>query len=269
VTWVIAFGLGLVAGSFVNVLIHRLPRMVIAACHISHDQPRYDLFWPPSHCPQCQTALKWYHNIPVLSYIGLKGCCGFCQAPIHPRYLWIECVTGFIWVTCTWRWGFNTSALCWAIFATILLALAVIDWHTTLLPDDLTQALVWGGLLAHSMQWLPMGLHQAVWGAITGYSVLWCIATGFEQITGKQGMGAGDFKLLAGLGAWLGPLALIPLLILASLSGAIFGLTLKFTHRLSDDGHIPFGPFLGAAGMLLALFADTHIAMWLGWPFIT
>ena len=262
-TWIMVFGLGLVAGSFVNVLIHRLPRMVMAQFPMNHDQARYDLFWPGSHCPHCQTELKWYHNVPVLSYIVLKGRCGYCQEPIGPRYLWTECVTGLIWIACTWRWGFNTSALCWAFFATTLLALSVIDWQTTLLPDDLTQALVWGGLLAHTLQWLPMSLDQSVWGAIIGYGVLWGVATAFELITGKQGMGAGDFKLLAGLGAWLGPLALIPLLILASLSGVLFGLMLKFTHRLPEDGHIPFGPFLGAAGMLIAMIGEARIALWL------
>jgi leader peptidase (prepilin peptidase)/N-methyltransferase len=266
-TWVIAFGLGLVIGSFVNVLIHRLPRMVMAELKADQSQPRYDLSWPASHCPHCHTTLKWQHNIPLLSFIGLKGRCGFCQQAISPLYPWIEFVTGLTWVACAWHWGFNTTALCWALFATTLLALAVIDWQTTLLPDDLTQALVWGGLMASAMQWLPIGLDQSVWGAVTGYGVLWLVATVFQHLTGKQGMGAGDFKLLAGLGTWLGPLAMIPLLILASLSGAIFGLTLKFTHRLPADGYVPFGPFLAAAGLLIAVVGTAPITAWMGLSF--
>ncbi|WP_310626917.1 A24 family peptidase [Limnohabitans sp.] len=263
-TWLLAFGLGLLLGSFANVLIHRLPRKVMADHHAHHTTERYDLCWPASHCPHCETPLKLRHNIPLLSFIWLKGRCGFCQQPISAVYPWIELTTGLMWVTCAWHWGFNVTALCWAVFATTLLALAVIDWQTTLLPDDLTQALVWSGLIACASGWLPLSLDQSVWGSVIGYSVLWCVATTFERITGKQGMGAGDFKLLAGLGAWLGPLALIPLLIFASLSGAVFGLTLKFTHRLNPDGYVPFGPFLAAAGMLIAVIGTAPLFIWLG-----
>ena len=266
-TWLITFGLGLLVGSFVNVVVHRLPRMLMAAPNIAHANQRYDLCWPASHCPQCHTPLKWQHNIPLLSFVWLKGRCGFCQQAIHPLYPLLEVITALTWVACAWHWGLNVTALCWALFATTLLALAVIDWQTTLLPDDLTQALVWGGLIASASGWLPLRLDQSVWGAVAGYGVLWCVATAFERITGKQGMGAGDFKLLAGLGAWLGPLALIPLLMLASLSGAIFGLTLKFIDRLHPDGYIPFGPFLAAAGLLIAVVGMGPIATWLGWSF--
>jgi len=264
-TWLLAFGLGLMLGSFMNVVIYRLPRMVMADDDANHAHSRFDLYWPASHCPQCQTPLKVRHNIPLFSFMWLKGRCGFCQAAISPLYPWIELITGLMWVACAWHWGFNITALCWATFATTLLALAVIDWQTTLLPDDLTQALVWGGLIASTSGWISVGVDHAVWGVAIGYSILWSVAALFERITGKQGMGAGDFKLLAGLGAWLGPLALIPLLILASLSGAVFGLALKFTHRLSPDGYVPFGPFLAAAGMLIAVIGINPLLTWLGW----
>jgi len=149
----------------------------------------------------------------------------------------------------------------------MLLALSVIDWQTTLLPDDLTQALVWGGLVASALGWLPLPLAQSLWGAVIGYASLWSIATAFERITGKQGMGAGDFKLLAGLGAWLGPVALLPVVMLASMTGAIFGLFLKFTHRLHDDGYVPFGPFLAMAGVTVAVIGIDAIALGMGWSF--
>ena len=266
-TWdmALAFGLGLLVGSFVNVLIHRLPRMVVAPPSPEGDAPRYDLSWPASHCPHCRTPLKPWHNIPVLSYLCLKGRCSFCQQAISVRYPIIELTTALVWLSSTWHWGFNATGLCWAGFATVLLALSVIDWQTTLLPDDLTQALVWGGLMACALGWLTLPLTQSLWGAVVGYVSLWSIATAFERITGKQGMGAGDFKLLAGLGAWLGPLALLPVLMLASLSGAIVGLALKFTRRLREDGYIPFGPFLALAGLMVAVIGMDPIALWMGW----
>jgi leader peptidase (prepilin peptidase)/N-methyltransferase len=266
-TWdmVMPFVLGLVLGSFVNVLIHRLPRMVMAEHEHNTNAPRFDLSWPASHCPHCQTPLKAWHNIPVLSYLGLKGRCAFCHDRISLQYPLVEIATGVLWVICTEHWGFNVTGFCWAGFATVLLALSVIDWQTTLLPDDLTQTLVWGGLVASALGWLALPLSQSVWGAVTGYISLWSIATLFERTTGKQGMGAGDFKLLAGLGAWLGPIALLPVVMAASVSGAVAGLALKFNHRLRDDGYVPFGPFLATSGFAVALIGMDDIALWMGW----
>ena len=261
----LVFGIGLIVGSFVNVMIHRLPRMITAEA-ISHTSTeRFDLYWPASHCPHCQTPIKPWHNIPVLSYVWLKGRCMDCQHPIRASYPIVELATGLIWLACTWRWGLDSQSLCWAVFATLLLTLSIIDWQTTLLPDDLTQTLVWTGLMASAAGWLSLELHQAVWGVVAGYGSLWAIATTFEAITGKQGMGAGDFKLLAGLGAWVGPLALIPLVMLASLSGACVGLYLKFTGRLRPDGYVPFGPFLALAGWLVAVVGLNPILAWMGW----
>jgi len=266
-TWdiALAFGLGLLFGSFANVLIHRLPRMVMADHSVEAHAPRYNLCWPASHCPHCQTPLKPWHNLPVFSYLALKGRCRFCKHSIAWQYPVVEITTAFIWVFCTWHWGLGTTGFCWAAFGTALLTLSVIDWQTTLLPDDLTQALVWGGLIASASGGLMLPLTQSVWGAAAGYLSLWSIATAFERITGKPGMGAGDFKLLAGLGAWLGPLALLPVVMLASLSGAVVGLFLKFTNRLDADGYVPFGPFLAAAGTIVATLGMDPIAVWMGW----
>jgi leader peptidase (prepilin peptidase) / N-methyltransferase len=261
----LVFGFGLLMGSFVNVLIHRLPRMVLAEHTAEGNAQRYDLCWPASHCPHCNIPLKIWHNIPLLSFAWLKGRCGFCSHAIGLQYPVIELSTSFIWLLCTWHWGLNAAGFCWAGFATVLLALSVIDWQTTLLPDDLTQSLVWCGLMASALGWLPLPLPQSVWGAVMGYTSLWAVATAFERVTGKQGMGAGDFKLLAALGAWLGPVALLPVVMLASLSGATVGLTLKFTHRLRNDGYVPFGPFLAMAGLAVAIVGIDVIALWMGW----
>lgn len=266
-TWhaALAFGLGLLIGSFVNVLIHRLPRMVMANHIADNSASRYDICVPASQCPHCHTPLKPWHNIPVLSYVWLRGQCKFCQNPISLQYPLIEISTASLWVACTWHWGFNAAGLCWSGFATVLLTLSMIDWQTTLLPDDLTQTLVWSGLLASTLGWINVTTSQSIWGAMIGYGSLWSIATLFERITGKQGMGAGDFKLLAGLGAWLGPLALLPVVMLASICGACAGLLLKFTNRLADDGYVPFGPFLAAAGMTVAVLGIEVIALGMGW----
>jgi leader peptidase (prepilin peptidase)/N-methyltransferase len=161
---------------------------------------------------------------------------------------------------CTWHGGWEISSACWAIFATVLLVLSVIDFQTTLLPDDLTQSLVWAGLMASTMNWIPTPPEHAIWGAVAGYGSLWIVATTFEKFTGRQGMGAGDFKLLAGLGAWLGPFALLPLVLIASVSGAFIGILLKLSQRINEEGHIPFGPFLAISGLLIASFGTPTFA---------
>jgi leader peptidase (prepilin peptidase)/N-methyltransferase len=262
-----AFGIGLLIGSFLNVVIHRLPRMLVSDLQEAEARDRYDLCWPSSHCTHCNTPLKYWHNIPLISYVFLKGRCSFCKHPISALYPVIEFLTACIWLLCAWHWGFSLTGLCWAIFTTTLLAASVIDWQTTLLPDALTQSLVWIGLSASALQWISVTPTHAILGAVAGYASLWMIASTFERLTGKQGMGAGDFKLLAGLGAWLGPLSLIPLVLMASLSGALVGLWLKFSGSLDDDGYIPFGPFLALSGILIAAFGIETLAAWMGQPF--
>lgn len=261
------FIVGLMVGSFVNVLVHRLPRMVMASLEPAiEDAPRFDLCLPASHCPQCHKPLQVKHLLPVLSFVWLKGRCGFCKQPIGWQYPAVELLTAAIWTVCAWRWGLTSAALCWAIFGTSLLALSLIDWQTTLLPDAMTQPLLWLGLIASAAHWVELPLTQAVWGSVCGYVALWSVATLFEQITGKQGMGGGDFKLLAALGAWLGPFALIPLIFLASFTGALFGLSLQRLKRLPANGYVPFGPFLASAAALLVWQDPTAFMQSLGWP---
>ena len=242
--------LGACVGSFANVMIHRLPRMLMEPP--SGSQERFDLSWPGSHCPQCQTPLRWWHNVPLVSYVLLRGRCAFCGHGIAARYPVVEGLSSLLWVACVWHWGAGPGALCWALLGTGLLALTVIDWQTTLLPDALTQPLLWLGLLASTWGWTDTTPNWALWGAAWGYCVLWAVATVFERLTGKEGMGRGDFKLLSALGAWLGPLNLVPLILLASLSGLVVGLFLHWRKQLREGGYLPFGPFLAVAGMVVA-----------------
>jgi len=256
----LAFGVGLLWGSFTNVLIYRLPRMVMAAHEAQDPQTsRFDVCFPASHCPHCQTPLKIWHNIPVLSFIGLRGRCGVCGQAIAWTYPLVELATGLLWAGCAWRWGLTLEGLSWALFFAALLGLSIIDSQTTLLPDALTQPLLWLGLIASANAWVTLPLTHAVWGAVAGYASLWSVATVFEYFKGKEGMGAGDFKLLAALGAWLGPLALIPLVMLASTGGALVGLLLLWRRQLRADGYLPFGPFLALAGAVMAWFGSDRV----------
>ena len=242
--WLLAVLLGLIVGSFLNVLIHRLPRMLEVAWEADHaawllaqqDVPghrathqtaqRFDLWLPASHCPACSTPLRWFENIPVLSYLWLRGRCSHCQTRISSRYPLVELASALLAGYCVWRYGFTWSALAWFGFAATLLSLALIDWDTTYLPDSLTLPLLWGGLLASAMGWTGTLLADAVWGATIGYGSLRLVHEVFLRITGKEGMGHGDFKLLAAIGAWLGWPALLPVLLLASIVGLIVCLPL-------------------------------------------
>ena len=239
--------LGLLLGSFANVVIHRLPRMVM-----QDEDTHYNLSHPASHCPHCLTPLRWWHNIPLLSFIALHGRCAHCHARIAWRYPLIEVCCAVLWALCAWHWPSAETAVCWALFATALLALACIDWDTTLLPDAVTQPLLWLGLLASLNGWISTPLPQSVAGAMAGYLSLWSVAAVFQRLTHKEGMGAGDFKLLAALGAWLGPWLLWPVVLMASVAGVVVGLILKSRAGLREGGYLPFGPFLAAAGAVAA-----------------
>ena len=250
--------LGLVVGSFLNVVIYRLPRLLegIETETLSH---------PSSHCPTCKTPLKIWQNIPLISYVLLKGRCGFCKASINWQYPLVEFANACLWLMCAWHWGMQATAFFWAMCMSLLLALSVIDWQTTYLPDALTQPLLWLGLLAGSLGLIDVSVQHALWGAIAGYGSLWLVATVFERLTGKEGMGAGDFKLLAALGAWLGPFALIPLVLMASVSGALVGIWMQSTHRLERGGYVPFGPFLAAAGAVQAFWGGADVFFYINW----
>lgn len=269
--WTIALAamLGLIVGSFLNVVIHRLPRMMEAQWQHDHAlwhseqhhapapsaPPRFDLMLPASHCPQCHTPLRWYHNLPLLGYVWLRGRCAHCGSPIGLRYPLVELAGALLGAYCSWRYGMNAAALLWFGFASALLCLALIDMDHQLLPDSLTLPLLWAGLIASAAGLTAAPLPQAVWGAVLGYLSLWLVAGAFRLVTGKDGMGHGDFKLLAALGAWLGAPALLPIVLLASLSGAIIGVTLQGVHRLQPGAAISFGPFLALGGTLTWVFS--------------
>ncbi|MEK7346713.1 MAG: A24 family peptidase [Pseudomonadota bacterium] len=259
--WIGGALLGLVVGSFLNVVIHRLPRMLEAQwAQAPHEQapddspstlpPRqpYNIAVPGSHCPHCGHVLPWAEKIPVLSYLVLQGRCRACHAPIGWRYPAVELLTAGLFAWSFSRYGLSATALAWAGFAAALVTLAAIDADTTLLPDAITQPLVWSGLLAASLGLSQVSLTVALWGAVAGYLFLWSVYWLFKGVTGKEGMGQGDFKLLAALGAWLGWPALLSLVLIASLTGVACGLWLRLRQRMPEDGYIPFGPFLALAG---------------------
>jgi len=243
---VLFIALGLVIGSFVNVLIHRLPQMILKA---DEDQPVvFNLGTPRSHCPHCLHTLSWYELIPVLSFCSSWGRCRHCNQAIAFRYPLVEILTAALFGLSVLKFGFGYSALLGGFFCAALLALAWIDAETFLLPDVLTQALLWVGLVGSAMSLTPTPLMHSLSGAVLGYALLWLVSWGFERVAGKEGMGQGDLKLLAGLGAWVGVWSLLPLLLLASVSGLIFGVIQKMRGQLGHNGHFAFGPFLAFSG---------------------
>lgn len=238
--WVaVAALLGSMLGSFSGLVVYRLPRMVMEETHIN-------LWWPGSHCSNCASALRWWHNIPVVSYALLRGRCGFCQAPIGRVNLMLELAFALIWAGFVAGMGPSYQALVWAGFFSALVVLLVIDWQTMLLPDALTVPLIWTGLLAASVGATQVSLTQAVWGAASGYLLLRLTAQLFKLARGVEGMGGGDFKLMAALGAWLGLSALLPLVLFSSLLHVALAMA---TGRRSQP--VPFGPALVAAAVLV------------------
>ncbi|MGH8820098.1 MAG: prepilin peptidase [Rhodoferax sp.] len=260
--------IGLLLGSFLNVVIYRLPKMLEAQwaaeyAEISGKEPAqgqpFNLMVPRSRCQQCGHQIRWYENIPVLSYLFLRGKCSGCGTGISLRYPLVELATGVLFYWCIWHWGANVTGLLWCGFSGAIVALAFIDWDTTLLPDDITLPLLWAGLLAAALQWTSVPLANAVWGAAAGYLSLWLIYWLFKLTTGKEGMGYGDFKLFAALGAWFGWQALVPIILMASVIGAIVGIVLKFSTGLREGGYVPFGPFLAGAGLTAMVFGPQSI----------
>ena len=277
--------LGLLVGSFLNVVIYRLPLMLEAQwkseCAEQCGQPAaaaaepFNLSVPRSRCPHCGHAIAWHENIPVLSYLALRGKCSACAAPIALRYPAVELVCGLLFLYCGVQWGISPTGLAWSGFCASLLTLALIDWDTTLLPDDITLPLLWAGLLGSLLHWSGVALPDAVWGAIAGYCSLWLVNATFKLLkgeqhpsrpiwdiawwlhrhdTGKDGMGFGDFKLFAALGAWFGWQGLVPIILMASVLGAAIGIAMKFSSGLREGGYMPFGPFLAGAGVTALVF---------------
>jgi len=265
--------LGLLIGSFMNVVVHRMPKMLeqqwkAEACEmLEQEAPAgapFNLMVPRSRCPHCGHAITWYENIPVLSYLALGGKCSACKAPIGLRYPLVEITLAALFFYCVWVHGANATGLAWCAFSAILLAAALIDWDTTLLPDDLTLPLLWLGLVAAAMHWIPVTLDAALWGAVGGYMSLWLVYWAFKLVTGKEGMGYGDFKLYAALGVWFGWQTLIPIILLASVIGAVVGIAMKINASLREGGYVPFGPFLAGAGFSALVFGPQALRQAVG-----
>ncbi|GJL74090.1 MAG TPA: A24 family peptidase [Nitrosomonas sp.] len=263
VSFLIAFAaiIGLMVGSFLNVVIYRLPKMMERSwrqqcAELSGESietlPPFNIASPRSVCPHCHHQIAFWENIPILSYLFLRGRCSECRASISLRYPVIEAFTGIMSGFVAWHFGFGWMMMAALVFVWALIALAAIDIDTQLLPDDITLPLLWIGLLVNIHGGFTE-LHSAVIGAVAGYLSLWAIYWFFKLVTGKEGMGYGDFKLLAAIGAWLG-WSLLPLVILfSSLVGAIAGIGLIIATKLNKGVMIPFGPYL-AGGALIALF---------------
>lgn len=261
------FGLlGLLVGSFLNVVIHRLPKMMEREWREQYaefsnqeppQQPPYNLRLPRSACPHCGHTISALENIPVISYLLLQGKCKKCRASISPRYPIVEAISGLLCAFAAWHFGFSVAAVGAVFFIWALIALTFIDFDTQFLPDDITLPLLWLGLL-FNMFGTFTSLSQAVAGAMVGYLALWSVYWLFKLVTGKEGMGYGDFKLLAAIGAWLGWQMLPLVIILSSVVGAVVGITLIVVARHGRNIPIPFGPYL-AGGGLIALFWGTQL----------
>lgn len=268
--WV-ALAFGLCVGSFLNVVIHRLPRMMErewrAQCAELEGKtpakvPAYNLVVPRSACPACGRPIAGLENIPVASWLWLRGRCAGCGARISARYPVIEIAGGAIAAYAAARYGPSLAALGAMLFCWTLLALAAIDLETQMLPDSLTLPLLWAGLALNLLATFAP-LASAVIGAIAGYGALWAVYWGFRLATGKEGMGYGDFKLLAAIGAWLGWQMLPLVILLSSAVGAIVGVSLIVFARRSRDRPIPFGPYLAAAGAIALFWGGEIVARWL------
>ena len=264
---------GLCIGSFLNVVIHRLPLMLERGWKmesadllgVAHEEtPAITLSTPRSRCPSCGHAIAWYENIPLASWLWLRARCSACKAPISARYPLIEVATAVLFALVGWRFGTEPVALLWCFFCAVLVALAGIDWDTTLLPDNLTMPLLWAGLASAVLGW-TIPLADAVWGAIVGYLSLWSVYWLFKLTTGKEGMGFGDFKLLAALGAWLGWKMILPIVLGASVIGAIIGIIMKMSSSLREGRYVPFGPFLAGAGLVVVFAGPERVLGWLRW----
>ncbi|GGD04678.1 prepilin peptidase [Halopseudomonas salina] len=259
--------LGLIVGSFLNVVIHRLPIMMERAWlrqsreMLEPDvelapEPTFNIVLPHSHCPHCNTEIKAWQNLPVISYLLLRGRCGHCQKHISLRYPSVELLTAVLSMVVAWQFGFGWQAGSMLVLTWALICLSLIDADTQLLPDAIVLPLLWLGLIANSFG-LFTDLHTALWGAVAGYLSLWLVFWAFKLITGKEGMGYGDFKLLAMLGAW-GGWQILPLtILLSSLVGAILGIIILKTRGQSNATPLPFGPYLAIAGWIALIWGDT------------
>jgi leader peptidase (prepilin peptidase)/N-methyltransferase len=269
----IAAGLaGLCVGSFLNVVIHRLPLMMEAQWKAEcaqidgRDPPAAEplnLFTPPSRCPSCATPIRAYQNVPVVSWLLLRGKCAKCRAPISSRYPMVELLGGALAVLMAWRFGYSAALAFALVYAWAMLALTFIDFDTQLLPDDITLPLLWLGLIANSLG-VFTDLRSALFGAVGGYMILWLVYWGFRLIAKKEGMGYGDFKLLAAIGAWTGWQVLPFVIVVSAGLGAVIGSFLLWRARQGVDTRIPFGPYLALGGIVALLWGREAVVLWLG-----
>ncbi len=265
--------LGLLVGSFLNVVIYRLPKMMeadwqqqcqeylsangdIKTIPDTQDKtPPFNLMVPASRCPHCGHKIKPWENIPVVSFLFLRGKCSNCKASISIRYPTIELITGLLSVAAIYTFGASVSGLLAMVLTWCLVALTMIDIDTYLLPDDITLPLLWIGLIANSFG-VFTDLSSALWGAVAGYLSLWSVYQLFKLVTGKEGMGYGDFKLLAALGAWMGWQMLPQIILLSSLVGAVIGISMVAIRGRDKNIPIPFGPYLAIAGWIAFVCGD-------------
>jgi leader peptidase (prepilin peptidase)/N-methyltransferase len=264
--------LGLLIGSFLNVVIYRLPKMMQRESdnYVAHESgkelphpERYNLILPRSACPHCGHQITALENIPVISYLVIDGKCTSCKAPISKRYPIIEAITGALSAFMIWHFGSGLAGLGAMVFVWFLVAMTFIDADTQLLPDDLTLPLLWGGLLLNIFSTFT-SLESAVIGAAAGYLSLWAVYWLFKLATGKEGMGYGDFKLLAALGAWMGWSMLPLIILLSSAVGAIIGISMIALGKLGKGKPIPFGPYLAIAGLIALVWGKILTNQYLG-----
>ncbi len=261
--------IGLLVGSFLNVVIHRLPKMMdydeanyiaeVRGEPLPHPA-RYNLMVPRSACPHCGHAIAAWENIPVISYLFLRGRCSSCKAPIGIRYPLVEAVTGALSALAMWHFGPTGQALAAIVMIWALVALFMIDADTQLLPDQITLPLLWLGLLLNLQGWFAP-LADAVIGAAAGYLSLWSVYWIYKLVRGREGMGYGDFKLMGALGAWFGWQALPALILMSSIVGAVLGGAMLLVQRKGSHTAFPFGPYIAGAGLIILFFGPDIVPL--------
>jgi len=291
---------GLLVGSFLNVVIHRKPIIMMREWLLDvggmlgegevwqkvFPQPQpaeltaagrtidkhleglshLGIATPRSRCGACGHQIRWYENLPLVSWVALRGKCSACKTPISVRYPIVEAATGALFALAAWKFGPNPATLAWCFALALLISMALIDLDTKYLPDDLTYPLLWGGLIAAALGW-TIPLPTALWGAVAGYVPLWLIATGFALLMKRQGMGGGDLKLLAALGAWLGWQAILPIILIASIVGLCVNVPRMVLGQHGRFQQYPFGPFLAGGGLVVMFVGTDALLAWVGISF--
>lgn len=272
------FIVGLLIGSFLNVVIYRVPAMMHKAWAVEVAQfnsdvdlldrlqrePTYNLVTPDSSCPQCGHKIRAWENIPLISWLMLRARCSACHKPISARYPAVELITALLSALVAWQFGWSLTSLCLIPLVWVLVTLTLIDVDTQLLPDSLTLPLLWAGLLLNSQE-IIVSLNSAVIGAAAGYLSLWSIYWLFKLLTGKDGMGYGDFKLFAAFGAWFGWIALPLIILLSSLVGAVVGIVMILSLGRDRQVPIPFGPYLCGAALVYIFWGQSIMNWYLGY----